>query len=232
MSNQRALLLPFIFDEQRLLDDLAICLQYTWPKHFNQKDFEGDWSSIALRSASGEILDINAHPDSQYMDTVLLEQCAYFKELISTFECPLEAVRLLRLAPGSVIKEHCDIGTSYADGVLRIHVPVTTNPQVTFIVGGESLRMQPGECWYADFTLPHSVRNDGTSSRVHLVIDVLRNEWTDKLFESAGYDFAAERKAKAPSAEMRALMIEELSRQDSPGARMLLQKLLAEDEQR
>ena len=230
MSNQRALFLPFKFDEQRLLDDLTICMQHSWPKHFNQKDFAGDWSSIALRSASGDINDIHAHPDSEYIDTALLEQCTYFKEVISTFKCPLEAVRLLHLAPGSIIKEHCDIGTAYADGVLRIHVPVTTNPKVSFIVGGESLRMLPGECWYADFSLPHCVRNDGTSSRVHLVIDALRNDWTDEIFESTGYDFDAERKAKAPLKAVRERMIEELTHQDSPGARMLLQKLLAEDE--
>jgi hypothetical protein len=230
MFNQSAFRLPFNFIEQRLLDDLAVCMKDAWPQHFNQHDFEGDWSSIALRSASGNATDIVSHPGTQYFDTPLLERCPCFRELISRFHCPLETVRLLRLAPGSIIKEHRDMGASYMDGVLRIHVPVTTNPGVIFIVGGETIRMLPGECWYADFSLPHSVRNDGSSSRVHLVIDALRNSWTDEVFTQAGYDLEAERNAKRPSKETHQRIIEELSRQDSPAAQELLQTLLAEDE--
>jgi len=224
-----ALRLPFHFDEASLLRDLSLCLEASWPQHFNQKDYEGDWSSIALRSISGNAQDISSHPGARYRDTPLLDSCTYFRALVDQFKCPLETVRLLRLAPGSVIKEHRDQGTSYADGVLRIHVPVTTNEKVTFLVGGENLRMQPGECWYANFDLPHSVRNEGGSSRIHLVIDALRNEWTDDLFAEAGYDFEAERKANEPSQETKRRMIEELARQDTPAAKELLAKLLAED---
>ena len=54
--------------------------------------------------------------------------------------------------------------------------------------------MKVGECWYADFNLPHYVSNYGDTGRIHLVIDCLRNDWSDKLYSSVGYDFKAERR--------------------------------------
>jgi hypothetical protein len=189
--------LPFTFDDGRLLEDLTRCLASEWPRHFNTRDYSGQWTSIALRSTSGNDADIVPVPGhTGYRDTPLLEACAYFKRVVSTFCCEKESVRLLRLGAGSVIHEHSDPGSAYADRFFRLHVPITSNDATRFLVGGHQVPMQPGECWYANFSLPHSVRNDGATDRVHLVIDGLRNTWSDEIFAQAGYDFDEEDRAK------------------------------------
>ena len=38
----------------------------------------------------------------------------------------------MRLAPGSVIKEHRDHDLCFEDGMVRIHIPVVTNAGVDF----------------------------------------------------------------------------------------------------
>ncbi|HEU4716747.1 MAG TPA: aspartyl/asparaginyl beta-hydroxylase domain-containing protein, partial [Bacteroidia bacterium] len=151
----------------------------------------------------------------------------YFSAVVDSFRCEKEAVRLLRLAPGSEIRTHRDIRLAYPFGNFRVHVPVVTGPQIDFIVGGERIEMKEGECWYANFDLPHSVKNHGATERVHLVIDCVRNEWSDELFANAGYDFEAEKKALAPDDETKRRMIEELSRIDTPASRDILEKLLS-----
>ena len=50
------------------------------------------------------------------------------------------------------------------------------------------MKWREGEIWYADFTLPHSVRNLSPIRRVHMVIDVLVTEELLDLFPA---DFAA-----------------------------------------
>lgn len=222
-----SLRLPFTFDPQELLHDLSHCLG-EWPKHFNSKDYEGNWSSVALRSTSGKADDIIAHPNLPYTDTPLMAICPTFKSAVDSFKCPIDGVRLLRLTPGSIIKEHRDQQAGYLEKALRIHIPVQTNPGVDFRVNGERIIMQAGECWYADFSMPHSVRNDGDADRIHLVIDAARNEWTDELFREAGYDFEAEKQAKKLKPETRQRMIEELLLQDNDAARMLIAKLQQE----
>jgi len=91
--------------------------------------------------------------------------------LLASIPGRLESVRFLRLAAGSVIHEHRDAGLRVEEGVYRLHIPVRTNPDVEFLVGGQAMQMAEGECWYVNFDLPHSLVNRGTSDRVHLVVD-------------------------------------------------------------
>ena len=147
MAN-RFLRLPFSFDRGLLFDDLTRTFRSAWPGHFNQRDYQGDWSSIALRSASGRPTDIASVPgQGGYRDTPLLAACPYLTQVVQSFECEKETVRLLKLGAGSVVHEHRDPGAAYSDGFLRLHIPITTNDDTTFLVDRHELKMQAGECW-------------------------------------------------------------------------------------
>ena len=225
-SPNRFLRLPFLFDQQRLTHDLGKCVELEWRDHFNANDYSGEWNGIALRSASGLTRDILAHPSGdEYRDTPLLEACSYFREVLGGFHCEQEGARLLRLAPGSRIKEHRDRGQSYADGMFRVHIPIRTDATVSFRVDGCEVPMKDGECWYANFDLPHSVANDGPHERIHLVIDCKRNVWSDEVFRTAGYDFSEEARQRQPDEETRRRMIEELSRMKTDAAQRLIAHL-------
>ena len=178
--------LPFTFDPAGLLADLARIPDAAWRQHFNQGDYEGDWGVVALRAAVGAALPIAPNPAAtQFEDTALLRASPAFQEVLARIVCPLKSVRLLRLGPGSRIREHSDPGLGYADGELRLHVPLTTSPKVAFYADGEPVRMAPGECWYVDVSRPHRVDNASDQPRVHLVIDATVNPWVDMLFADA-----------------------------------------------
>lgn len=60
---------------------MAQCLRRQWTGHFNQRDYSGEWTSIALGSGSGRETDIASVPDQAgYRDTPLVDECAHFKE--------------------------------------------------------------------------------------------------------------------------------------------------------
>ena len=59
----------------------------------------------------------------------------------------------------------------------RLHIPVTTNPDVEFKVNGRPVTMTPGQTWYLRLADPHSVANRGTTERTHIVLDVVANAW-------------------------------------------------------
>lgn len=230
-ANNNAFRLPLAIDKEKLEHDLAICLSENWKEHFNTRDYSGEWSVIALRSQTGHAQDIYAQ-DSQapFVDTSLMAKCNYFRELVDAFQFEKETVRLLRLKPGSVIHEHRDIGLAYRFDCFRLHIPVRTAAEVAFIVGGENLPMQKGECWYADFDLPHSVKNDSTEERIHLVIDGKRNAWSDEFFASAGYDFALEKEMLKPKYDDATIdaMIEGLEKIGTETSRKMIADLLAQ----
>jgi mannose-6-phosphate isomerase-like protein (cupin superfamily) len=194
--------LPFLFNVEQLQQEVnAIALQH-WQLHYQTLHYEGNWSAIPLRSVEGKTDDIFISPyqNAVYSDTAFLQKSNYLKEVLSSFHCPLLAVRLLKLDAGAVIKEHRDADLAFENGEMRIHIPVTTNEKVEFYLDKERMYLKNGECWYMNFNLPHSIINNSSEDRVHLVIDAKVNAWAEELFsqpsphkketEEAGYDAA------------------------------------------
>lgn len=177
---------PVQFDEQRLVLDLAKAMEGQWIPHFNTGGYTGNWKAVSLYAADGNEQNIFAHLQDQsaISETPLMKECTYFREVLDYFQFPVLSVRLLRLEAGAVIKPHTDHELGYEDGQFRLHIPIVTNPEIEFILDGERLTMLPGECWYTNVNLVHSVANRGREDRVHLVIDGVRNDWTDELFFS------------------------------------------------
>ncbi len=181
--------LPLSFDAARLARDLDALSGDDWVEHFVRQNYEGDWSVIPLRAPAGATHPVMMiYPDpsaSEFTDTPLLARTPYMREVLAAFACPLEAVRLMRLTPGSVIKEHRDHDLEFESGRARIHIPVTTNPQVEFLINRVPVTMAPGSAWYLRLSDPHSVANRGTSDRVHLVIDAVANGWLAAMMARA-----------------------------------------------
>ena len=175
--------LPLRFDPARLQADLGAIAPGEWLPHFNKREHDGGWSGVALRSVAGRPA---LYPDPTarggFADTELLARCGYVREILATFRCPLTSVRLLKLAAGSVIREHRDLNLGFEDGEVRLHVPITTHPDVAFFLAGERVAMAEGECWYLDFNLPHRVENRAPIDRIHLVIDCVLNDWLRGYF--------------------------------------------------
>lgn len=219
--------LPLRFDPQRLAADLELALGEAWTSHFVSENYRGHWNALSLRSAGGSEEDILAHelPADAYRDTPLLQRCGYLRELLSAFHCPLKSVRLMRLGAGSEIKEHSDPGCGYEYGELRLHIPIVTSPAVEFYLDGQKVAMQPGECWYLNFSLPHRVLNAGSADRIHLVIDCSLSPWLDSLFKAL--DFSA---LERYGTSVRHLdnNIAGLEKLDTPAARLALRSLQAQ----
>ena len=192
--------LPLSFDPVRLERDLEALSGVAWIEHFVKQNYDGDWSVIPLRGVAGAthpVMMIYANPTAtEFADTPMLAPCPYFREVLAAFACELQCVRLMRLTPGSVIKEHDDGDLDAANGVARIHIPVTTNAGVEFELNRRRIVMAPGSAWYLRLSDPHRVANKGTTDRVHLVIDAVVNDWLTDLLRRAETD---ERETAGPA---------------------------------
>lgn len=83
-------------------------------------------------------------------------------------------ILLARLRAGGKIDEHVDSGYSLLN-VHRIHIPVITNDDTVFSVGGAKTHMRAGEFWEIDNSQTHAVENNGADDRVHLIVDWMPN---------------------------------------------------------
>lgn len=85
-------------------------------------------------------------------------------------------VRLLlaKLLAGGKIPHHTDAGFSLLN-CHRVHIPIITNDQVAFVVGGEEINMQVGEFWEINNGVDHAVENRSDEDRIHIIIDWMPN---------------------------------------------------------
>jgi hypothetical protein len=192
--------LPFQFDVARMQEEVMQLADTRWKLHYQVMHYEGSWSAIPLRSIDGATDHIIIAPDgnTNYQDTIFLEQSPYLKEVLAQFHCPLLAVRLLKLDAGAQIKEHRDAELHFEKGEIRLHIPVITHDEVYMYLDNERVHPKEGECWYMNFNLPHAIRNESPVNRIHLVIDAVVNDWVKEVFaqpsankkeiEEKGYD--------------------------------------------
>lgn len=187
MINQDRIRLPFHFDSILLQEEVKNLIDVEWIGHFVKKNYEGDWSVIPLTAREGVTHPVQmaaAIPgDYNFVPTPFLELSPYMQSVLECFQTEKCSVRLMKLTPGSEIKEHRDYDLD--EGEVRIHIPVFTNEKVSFFVNKKKVQMKEGECWYLRLSDPHSVINAGESDRIHLVLDLKMNDWLKQIFSES-----------------------------------------------
>jgi hypothetical protein len=54
---------------------------------------------------------------------------------------------------------------------MRVHVPIITQPTVSFHCGDLTVNMAPCECWIFDTWSRHRVINDAERKAIHLILN-------------------------------------------------------------
>jgi len=95
---------------------------------------------------------------------------------------------LARMAPGGEIEAHQDTNPA-AQWPHKIHVPLVTNPDVTFFVDDVGYQFAEGEAVEVNNMAYHAVTNRGTTDRIHLIfeyfdLDQPEPEWLEPLVQA------------------------------------------------
>jgi len=75
-----------------------------------------------------------------------------------------------KLLAGAKILPHRDSHPSFHVGH-RIHVPITTNPRVRFMIDGQPYQLRVGQAYEINNQKKHSVANKGKEDRVTFIFD-------------------------------------------------------------
>lgn len=222
------------FDVMQMQEEVHKLESGLWKPHYNEKHYEGSWTTLPLRSINGNVENsISIHSaalqqNMVYEDTRLLDNCTYLQSVISFFECEKMSVRLMKLDAGAIIKDHTDYEMSFEDGEARFHIPILTNRGVGFFIDDEKILMREGDCWYLNLSLHHRANNFGNTSRIHLVIDCKVNGWIKDLLD-LGADLKQEISEKTESINYSATdkikIIQQLRLMGTPVANELADKI-------
>ena len=75
-----------------------------------------------------------------------------------------------KLRAGGRIAPHADTHPSFHRGH-RIHVPITTNPRVRFMIDWRPFQLQVGRAYEINNQMSHSVMNKGDEDRITFIFD-------------------------------------------------------------
>ena len=160
--------LPLRFDVERLQAEVAQFAESEWQRH--PRGFSGN-SAVRL-------ITVNAGDNDAFAGamgpTPQLLRSPYIQQALNRFGVVWSRSRLMRLAPGAGVPEHCDTDYHWFHRV-RIHIPVITGPGVSFTCDGQKVHMAAGEAWVFDNLRTHSVHNGSARERIHLVADTTGN---------------------------------------------------------
>ena len=181
--------LPFTFDVEKMRAEAHALKQ----EHYEY------YKVISLRSPAHLVDTSLAFPPpasdyadgswTNWMDTPNLDKAPYLKSILTKFNqyTTVNLVRLLFLAPESVVKEHTDptLGLEEEKSMVRLTIPIDNNEGVSFFLNDTLVPMKVGECWYLRLTDKHRVVNKGTTDRINLTIDIIPNEKMIEIMDSA-----------------------------------------------
>jgi len=163
----RFLQLPILFDADRLAQEVAAIPESAWRGH--PKGFAGNDALTLITNDGDPDSDARGGPMAP---TPHLLALPYLMQVLDTLGGTWGRSRLMRLSGDSEVTPHVDTDYYWRDH-MRVHVPIVTQPTVRFICGDEEVNMKAGECWIFDTWTLHSVHNDATRPRIHLVADTV-----------------------------------------------------------
>ena len=156
--------LPFRFDAERMAAEAEALPDSAWLVHPSR--MTGN-SAVALISRDG---GDNDDFEGAMQETPHLRACPAIRQAMGSFGEVFGRSRLMKLAAGAEVSMHVDFNYHWYTRV-RIHIPLITNPDVTFYCADQSVHMRAGECWIFNSWRRHRVANESGEDRIHLVID-------------------------------------------------------------
>jgi hypothetical protein len=171
--------LPVQYDAQLLAKEVEAFPADAWlphPQNFAGNDF------LPLISANGD--ERNDSFVGRMLPTEHLKASPYIVDVLASLGASLGRSRLMRLSGHAEVTPHVDVNYYWRDR-MRVHVPIITQPTVSFHCGDKQVHMAAGECWIFDTWSRHKVINDAERSRVHLVVDTVGGAGFWKLASAA-----------------------------------------------
>lgn len=195
--------LPIEVDAQALADEVRALPPSAWVPH--PTGFKGNEAVRLVTPGGGENDDL----EGQMAATEHLLASPYIMRIMGEIGAVWGRSRLMGLGPGGEVPLHVD-SHYYWRTHWRIHIPVITNPAVTFSCGPETVHMAAGECWLFDSFRWHRVRNCGNEQRIHLVLDTVGGGRLRELMRAAEAGAAAAERI-SPAVPAKSLLFERMN---------------------
>ena len=167
-------------DARPLIDTVLALGEDAWRLNVNrQQDYEvhRQTESIVMVFCDGppDNLEVRKEPGWDRLADVAVP---LMHEIIAKHYSPggtIIRAMAAKLKAGGKITPHRDHHPSFHAGH-RIHIPITTNPRVRFMIDGRPYQFEVGQAYEINNQLQHSVANKGDDDRITFIFDYVPAE--------------------------------------------------------
>jgi len=165
-------------DSTPLLNAISQATEAQWlANQYRQRKFEVHYQTQSLvmyflESDLWPKLKVNREPGYELLAEVAQP---IMDDIISRYYEPggvIIRAMAAKLLPGGIIKPHFDKHASFENSH-RVHIPITTNPKVRFMINGRPNQFEVGNIYEINNQLQHSVMNKGQEPRVTFIFDYI-----------------------------------------------------------
>jgi len=164
-------------DSSALIDAVLQLDDEAWFHNVNrQTDYEvhKQTQSVVLVFCDGPMDDLEVSKQAGW-DLLADVAIPVMHDLIGRFYLPggtIIRAMAAKLLSGGRINPHFDSHATFRRSH-RIHVPITTNNRVRFMIDGKPFRMEVGKAYEINNQKTHSVMNSGSQDRISFIFDYL-----------------------------------------------------------
>lgn len=164
-------------DSAALIDAILQLDDDAWFQNLNrQNDYEvhKQTQSVVLVFCDGPMDDLEVSKQAGW-DLLVDAAIPVMHDLIGRFYPPggvIIRAMAAKLLSGGRINPHFDSHATFRRSH-RIHVPITTNSRVRFMIDGKPFRMEVGKAYEINNQKTHSVMNSGSEDRITFIFDYL-----------------------------------------------------------
>jgi len=139
--------------------------QKTFGVHANTKTYPLRWAE----QINENTYQIFLKNKKSIINQILLPEVSKLEKLYSG-----RCVNILfaKLLPHTIIHPHRDVSDLLLN-IHRLHLPIITNENVDFYIHNKKYNLKEGTLYEINNALAHSVENNSSFDRVHLILDIL-----------------------------------------------------------
>ena len=147
----------------------------------------GGWQTLSLLNRTSKPTD-TIFEDCEPVETSLLERMPETCALLRGLGFRYLFGRLAKLEVNAFIYEHRDYQNLRNDRLLRLHIPVITNPFSSIVVDRTRIHLALGYIWKLNPIHRHAAANFGKEPRIHIILDCYVDEALEVLLSAETLD--------------------------------------------
>ena len=170
----------------RALQREVASLDVQWTNVYSEYH-TGGWQTLSLMNRTSKPTDTlieNCEP----VETSLLERMPETRALLRGLGFRYLFARLAKLEVNAFIYEHRDYQELRNERLLRLHIPVITNPFSSLVVDRTRIHLALGYIWKLNPIHRHAAANFGKESRIHIILDCYIDEALEALLNAETLD--------------------------------------------